>query len=136
MFVLDRYRRAREGVTDMLVVYKDLIEKAKQGPVTPGDVAKSVLANALDPFGMYRAAGRAVMDFLNSTEVTNDDATNVRNILDAGKAAGLDELEIEFEKDRFAGLRAHVPLGKPGMDVKVDMGGGANGKVRIKAKFK
>ena len=120
----------------MLVVYEEMLAKAQRGEkLTVADVAKGVLANALDPFGMYRAAGRAVMVFLSSSEVTNDDAENIGRILAKGRDAGLDEMEVEIDKVRFVGLKAAIPV-DAGTVVTIEAGGSAHGKVRIKAKYK
>lgn len=120
----------------MLVDYEELVAKAQRGePVTATDMAKAAVANVLDPFGMYRAAGRAVMGFLNSSEITHDDAENIGRILAKGRDAGLDEMEVEIDKSRFIGLKAAIPVDAKTV-LTVDAGGGANGKVRIKAKYK
>ena len=112
----------------MRMIYDEWLK----GAVLPAR-AELVLLDVLDPTGLYRAAGRAFVKFMNATEISNDDSANVRSILVAGRDANLKELELDIEKDRFAGIRVG---GIPGVKVKVDAGAAANGKVRLKATYK
>jgi len=120
-----------------LIDYEQLLKsRDTQEPANAMDIVKAAALNALDPFGIYRAAGNGIMKFLDRSSLTDDDASNLQQILKAGQEAGCDELEIEMDKDRFLGLKGQLSEPNSGIDATIEAGASGKAKYKIKAKYK
>lgn len=120
-----------------LIDYEQLLKsRDSEEPASAMDIAKAVALNALDPFGIYRAAGAGIMKYLDRSSLTDDDASNLQQILKAGQDAGCDELEIEMDKDRFLGLKGQLSEPNSGINAKIEAGASGKAKYKIKAKYK
>lgn len=120
----------------MLIDYELLKQRAEGKPVTNADLAKAALWHFVDPTGLYRAAGNALAAWLDRVELADDDAKNLHDILMAGKAAGVEEMEIEIDKKRVAGLDAELVDPRSGIKVTIEAGASAKAKYKIKVKYK
>ena len=103
-----------------------------KGALIPGywlfKLSKSLAPAAQNLYQYLRDQGR----------MTQDDATNIATIIEAGKTQGVDEMDISVSKETLMGLRvnlkppAGVDVTLPQIDTQFGVHGSGSYKIRVK----